>query len=168
MGYIIQKMTKAYAWDIASWKYDPPYNIYNGIDSEEFIEELLSGNYYAVTDSEDEKDNKDLIGYYCFGDVAKVPAGTEYNVYEDDMLDIGLGIKPNLCGRGLGYRFLRSGLKFGRYYFKKDNYRITVAMFNKRAIDLYEKLGFVKIDSFRRNSNNGEDTFLTMGLRYTK
>ncbi|WP_442871699.1 GNAT family N-acetyltransferase [Anaerocolumna sp. MB42-C2] len=58
------------------------------------------------------------------------------------MLDIGLGMKPILCGKGYGYSFVKSGLDFAQGNFNIKQIRLTVAAFNTRAIRIYEKIGF--------------------------
>lgn len=121
---------------------------------------LLNGDYFSVTD---EKNN--LLGYYCFGESAQVPVGNQFGVYNDkDITDIGLAIKPNLCGQGLGFHFLSNGLAFAQKRFSVKRFRLTVASFNKRAIKVYEKVGFKKINYFKRISENGEMEFWVMIL----
>lgn len=58
------------------------------------------------------------------------------------MLDMGLGMKPILCGKGYGYAFAKSGLDFAKGNFNIKQIRLTVAIFNTRAIRFYEKIGF--------------------------
>lgn len=85
------------AKEISNWHYKEPYSIYSIEDSEEDINELLNGYYYSVSDT-----NNNLIGYYCFGEAAKVPAGNKFGAYNlIDHTDIGLGINPDLCGKRL-------------------------------------------------------------------
>jgi hypothetical protein len=53
----------------------------------------------------------DLAGYFCFGEDARVPAGRRLGVYErESALDVGLGMRPDLAGRGLGAGFVLAGL----------------------------------------------------------
>jgi len=56
-------------------------------------------------------------------------------------------MKPNLTGQGLGTAFF----SFIVQTVQEEHHlplRLTVAQFNKRAIHLYEKLGFVKAIEF--------------------
>ena len=79
-----------------------------------------------------------MLGYFCFGKSAQIPIDKS-DVYTEDALDIGLGMKPPLCGKGLGFSFLNAGIDFAQNKFQPNKYRLTVASFNKRAIRLYEK-----------------------------
>lgn len=145
---------------VSKWTYEKPYSNYSMDESEECINELLNGFYFSVTDSKN-----DILGYYCFGESAQVPAGRQFGCYScKDFLDIGLGLNPDLCGRGNGYEFLCDGIKFARDHFSADKYRLTVAAFNKRAIKVYERAGFVKVDSFQRVLESGGMEFWVMTL----
>lgn len=143
---------------ISKWVYQEPYSIYSMAGSDECIKELLDGLYYTVTD-----DKNNLVGYYCFGDAAQVPVGRQFGVYSDnDKTDIGLGINPNLCGKGLGYDFLEKGMSFARNQLSMKEFRLTVAVFNQRAIKVYERLGFRKVASFKRVMENSTIEFIVM------
>lgn len=156
----IEQMDYDKAKQISKWTYDEPYSIYSMEESENCIDELLSGLYFSAVD-----EAKNLIGYYCFGKAAQVPAGNQFGVYSDKkFMDIGLGIKPNLCGQGIGLYFLNKGLEYGKNKLNVKEIRLTVAVFNSRAIKVYEKAGFKKVDSFRRISQCGETEFLVMVL----
>lgn len=127
--YQIQLMTLEHAEEIKQWRYDGIYAIYNfGEDS---IDELMNNEYYSCV-----KENH-LIGYFCFGKSAQIPT-VEKDIYNGNALDIGLGLKPALCGKGLGREFMNAGIQFS----KTDSLRLSVAAFNKRAIALYKSLGF--------------------------
>lgn len=154
----IKQMNYDNAKLISKWIYQEPYSIYSMGESYNCINELLNGDYYSVSD-----DENNLIGYYCFGESAQVPAGKQFGAYGDkDTIDIGLGIKPNLCGKGLGFNFLCNGLDFARKKLSTQRFRLTVATFNKRAIKVYEKAGFKKTNSFERISEIGRIDFLVM------
>lgn len=121
-------------------------------ESDDCIGELLNGTYFSVSDREN-----NLIGYYCFGESAQVPVGNQFGVYDcKDITDIGLGIKPNLCGQGLGLKFFSSGLDFARNNLSAKWFRLTVAAFNQRAIKVYERAGFEKVNSFQRITDTGK------------
>lgn len=156
----IKQMNYNEAKQISKWIYKEPFSIYSMDESDSCINELLNGYYFSVSDKEN-----NLIGYYCFGESAQVPAGNQFGVYDcKDITDIGLGIKPNLCGQGLGFDFFNSGLDFARNKLSAKVFRLTVATFNKRAIKVYQRLGFQKIDSFESISDNGKIEFGVMIL----
>lgn len=160
MKYRIEPMDEARAEVISQWKYSDPYSIYNMDGSAEDISELLNGTYYAVLDREE-----DLIGYYCFGESAQVPAGRQFEAYEARAFtDIGLGIRPDLCGQGKGAEFLEVGMTFGNTQFDIKHFRLTVAAFNQRAIKVYERIGFKKITSFQRMLEKEGTEFYVMIL----
>ncbi len=149
MKYIIGLMKAEDAKKVSKWTYQNEYSIYSMDDSAALLDELLDGSYYSV------KDKSELIGYFCFGKTAQVPAGHEYGAYSDsDCIDIGLGMKPELCGKGLGLSFLLSGIEFAKKEFGIDQLRLTVADFNVRAIRVYERVGFVTVNSFTRKSDD--------------
>ncbi len=148
------------AKQISKWIYKAPYSIYSMDGSDDCINELIQENYYSVTD-----ENNHLIGYYCFGESAQVPAGKHFSIYDsNDLTDIGLGINPDLCGQGLGLNFLHKGLVFARTNFSTKRFRLTVAAFNHRAINVYQKAGFEKCNSFTRIIENSKTEFLVMSL----
>lgn len=156
----IRQMNMEAAKQIAKWTYEEPYSIYSMDDSEEILHELLDESYFAAFD---EIDN--LIGYYCFGKSAQVPAGSFFGVYdEENHIDIGLGMRPDLCGQGQGSYFFSKGLEFARNTLSAQGFRLTVAAFNMRAIKAYQRIGFSKVDSFVRASEHGEIEFWVMTL----
>ncbi len=128
---------------ILSWKYEKPYDFYNNEVTKEELKEILNGSYKAITDN-----NGDMIGFLCIGEAAQVPVGHQYGVYNDKNVDLGLGMHPNYVGKGHGNEFCTFIMKHIRDEYLEVPIRLTVATFNKRAIHLYEKLGFVKKDEF--------------------
>lgn len=85
------------------------------------------------------------MGYFCFGQSARIPLSQEQQaLYQQDCLDFGLGMEPRRCGKGEGTAFMQAGLAFAAETFPPRQLRLVVASFNRRAIHLYQKLGFVR------------------------
>jgi len=58
---------------------------------------------------------------------------------------VGIGLRPDLCGRGLGERFLDAQLAYARERWRPHTFRLYVTAWNTRAIRLYERLGFREV-----------------------
>ena len=127
-------MAKDYSRLISLWKYEGEYSFYD--HNERNIEGYMDGAHYACTNKDGE-----LIGYFCFGKDARIPT-IEDDVYDDDFLDIGLGLRPDLCGKNMGFSFFNNGLDYAQRMFHTKKFRLSVAAFNERAIKVYKKAGF--------------------------
>ncbi len=134
--YYIHPMTIEHAREISTWTYPGEYALYSFQPDRETLEELMGGEYFSCTESDGS-----LAGYFCFGAAARIPA-VETEHYADGFLDIGLGMAPQLCGKGRGADFLTAGMDYGRTAFPPAAFRLTVAAFNERAVSVYRKLGF--------------------------
>lgn len=150
MSYSIHEMTVGFAEEILHWKYEQPYDFYDNELSLEALDELLNSPYYVLLDVHDE-----LIGFMCMGSSAQVP--NETYVYGENYIDLGIGMHPELTGKGQGTSFFSSVLNF-MDTFDHSSYRLTVAAFNQRAIHLYEKFGFITVDRFSK----GDYEFIVM------
>ncbi len=149
MDFIFHPLTKEEARVIAGWRYDPPYAFYNAENDPDDLAELLQCEelddvYYAVVDGADT-----LVGFFCFYRHA-------------DRVDIGLGVRPDLTGRGLGRNFVMAGLTFAQQRFAPPCFRLAVAIFNERAIRVYSAAGFQKGQIFLQRTNGGEFEFVEM------
>jgi ribosomal-protein-alanine N-acetyltransferase len=78
---------------------------------------------------------------------------------------VGLGLRPDLTGKGLGHGFLVARLEFARRSFPPEVFRLAVATFNERAIKVYEGVGFVQGWIYRHETNGGVSEFLEMERR---
>ncbi|QQE81293.1 GNAT family N-acetyltransferase [Alicyclobacillus sp. SO9] len=144
-------MTRTEAESIVNWAYDEPYSLYDLNGSSEALEELLNQDYSTVYATDE-----GLVGFYCTGPAAQVPAGWDEGAYggSDDgrpFLDFGIGMRPGLTGQGLGTFFLGHVLKDLTAEENSLRLRLTVATFNRRAIRLYEKFGFQYVMDFSVN-----------------
>ena len=149
----IKKMTVKKARHILAWKYEEPYDFYNNEGTDEALEEMFDGSYYALLNEQN-----DVVGFFCIGENARVPIGHQFGVYVDDFVDLGLGMHPNLIGKGNGTAFCTYIIQYIENHYGGKPIRLTVAKFNKRAIHLYEKLGFVKAAEFASKTTE----FMTM------
>ncbi|MGR9049766.1 GNAT family N-acetyltransferase [Halobacillus faecis] len=147
MNLSVQDMTKEYAEESLRWSYEPPYDFYNVELSEEALAERLDGSYRTVVDEDGA-----LIGFFCTGESAKVPAGEKDGVYAEVAVDMGLGMHPALTGQGNGGLFGKKVLAQIEQENEGTPIRLSVATFNKRAIRLYENMGFVKQASFQTDA----------------
>jgi RimJ/RimL family protein N-acetyltransferase len=141
--FIIVSMSPEHAKEIAGWCYDGIYSFYNHNDNQ--IDGLLDGTHYACIDS-----CGNLIGYFCFGNDARIPT-IEENVYDGDSVDVGIGLRPDMCGKGFGLTLINLGLNYARKELGYKKFRLSVATFNERAIKVYLKAGF-RVDSEVTNS----------------
>ncbi len=143
MQYTFKKIDEACAQTIVSWQYDPPYDYYNPDPNHvhQNIRRFLDRpeEYAGIYDSD-----RQLMGYCYFGAEAQVSGGN----YTDGVLDIGLGLRPDLTGKGNGQAFFSAILDFSTETFSFDAFRVSVAEFNHRAIRLYRNMGFAKTTRF--------------------
>jgi [ribosomal protein S18]-alanine N-acetyltransferase len=145
----IDRMTQSDAEAIAGWRYEPPYDFYDANSDERDLAELLDAGlrgekYFAAHD-----EHGDLIGFFAF-------------TTHDGVVNVGVGLRPDLTGLGLGLPFLERGLDFARGRFAPSGFRLTVAEFNRRAIIVYERAGFVATRSFPHDTNGGTFQFVEM------
>jgi [ribosomal protein S18]-alanine N-acetyltransferase len=142
--FTLKQITPEDAHAISRWRYDGPYAVYDGDPTS--VDALLRPRYlyHSVYD-----ERGDLAGYFCYGEDAQVRTGRRLGVYErESALDIGLGMRPDLTGRGLGEDFVRAGLRFALETYSPLAFRLTVASFNRRAIRVYQRAGFETVETF--------------------
>jgi RimJ/RimL family protein N-acetyltransferase len=125
-----------------TWRYQPPYDFYDGED-----EPVLNPErFFEALD-----EHGALVGFYYFERKSA------------DVLEVGLGLRPDLTGQGLGLEFVRAGVEFARKQFAPELIILNVAAFNERAIKVYERAGFtVTGRHLRRFARWGEVEFIEM------
>ena len=149
MNLVFSPIDQPAAREIVTWRYEPPYDIYNLEDSESAIDYALDPQYkfYAMR-----AENGELVGFCSFGKDGQVPGGD----YSGDALDIGMGIRPGLTGRGQGADFVLAVLDYARCAFAPRQFRVTIASFNQRAQRVWEKNGFTPIQTFTHQASKRE------------
>jgi len=140
----IEQATEADFAELNAWRYEPPYDFYDGEDEPVQNPE----RFFVVRD-----DTGKLVGFYYFDE-------------REDAVEIGLGLRPDLTGRGLGLQFFRDGVAFARRTFRQERVVLNVAAFNERAIKVYERAGFHETGRhMRRFERWGEVEFVEMEER---
>ncbi|MGG4394009.1 GNAT family N-acetyltransferase [Paenibacillus thiaminolyticus] len=145
-------MTQEEAEIIAKWQYSGIYSFYDmeadQEDLEEFIHPDTRGDHYFSV-----YDNDELAGFLCL-----IPT-------ECGIVDIGLGLKPEFTGKGIGLAFLRFAIELALEKYAPHTLTLSVAAFNRRAITVYERAGFVPQHAFMQSTNGGRFEFVRM--KYT-
>jgi HTH-type transcriptional repressor of NAD biosynthesis genes len=120
------------------WRYPPPYDFYNDSGDEPGDAATVPDDHFALVEG------GELIGFFSVGEDARVPGGT----YPDGPVDIGMGMRPDLTGRGQGGRYLTAAVEFARRELGAGELRATVADVNERALRLCDRAGFRRVLRF--------------------
>ena len=125
---------------VDAWSYDPPYDFYDGED-----EPVLNTERFFVV-----RDGDEIVAFY-------------YLDARQDSVEIGLGLRPDLTGKGLGLEFFLEGVAFAHDRFPGRRVTLNVAAFNERAITIYERAGFRRTGEHTRTFDRwGEVPFVEM------
>jgi len=162
MQFTFTPMTARDAREIMTWRYEEPYSVYNWEEEDDPAQMLdRRSPQYAVRDEQGE-----LIGFFAYGSSAYVWDSGEPHLYsEGKTITIGLGMRPDLTGRGLGLAFVEAGLEFARQHFASERFRLYVLTFNERAIRVYERAGFERAGIYVQRNAAGDRDFLEMRRR---
>jgi ribosomal-protein-alanine N-acetyltransferase len=129
----IVPLTARQATEIAGWRHPPPYDTY---DITQGADALLRPElrYHAVLEGEE------LVGHCCFGQDATVPNGA----YEDGVLEVGWGMRPDLMGQGRGRAFGAAIVEFAERAYAPAVMGVTIAVFNERSQRVASANGFTE------------------------
>lgn len=123
----VRELTPGDLADIATWAYDGPWSVY---DSDGPLDPGMG--YWAVEDGDGR-----LVGFACLGADARVPGLPE----APGVLDIGVGMRPDLVGQGFGPALARTVLAFAADR-GATRLRAVVQDWNERSLRLLARLGF--------------------------
>lgn len=145
-------MQLKHARDIADWHYPGFYSFYDLRHYPEDIEEIFDeskwgANLFSVLDEKGE----------LYGELAFHEDGGE--------LEIGIAMRPDLVGKGIGQTMLQAGMHFARSKFTFNFFRISVWKLNSRAIKVYGKAGFRSEGEFINTIQGIEYRFVRMTRR---
>jgi ribosomal-protein-alanine N-acetyltransferase len=141
----ICSLETSHAEEICSWIYEAPYDIYNWPDWEkmkkdgiEFGDPVLRAAQYAAVLGGQQK----LIGFAQFFPLTGVTR-------------LGLGLRPDLCGHGLGPAFTRLIIAEAKRRAPQNEIDLEVLTWNTRAARAYERAGFYITDTYSRSTPTG-------------
>lgn len=144
--------------EMTRWTYDPPYDVYNlsHPPDEAAVAYWLdpSNGVHAIFDAVG-----CMVGYCTFGVDGQVPGGD----YSADALDIGLALRPDQTGRGLGAVFTECVIDFAQRTYAPPLLRVTIATFNERAQRVWLRCGFEPVESFM--ATHTEKAFVVLSRR---
>jgi [ribosomal protein S18]-alanine N-acetyltransferase len=139
--------------DICTWTYEPPYDIYQWSswaqmeeDKEEFgDQEIRETQYVSIL----EESSGLLVGYAQLFPLTGVTR-------------LGLGMRPELCGHGIGSSFVRFIAEEARRRRPEDEIDLEVLSWNTRALKAYTRAGFTVTDEYERPTPKGSMVFYCM------
>ena len=145
----VEDWSETHAREVETWHYEPPWDFYDlasdPADAAEMRDPARAVSYRAVLG---ESGRLDAFWYFD-------PDG--------DTVEVGIGLRPDLTGRGQGEPYLRDQLEYATEHWQPLTFRLFVAAWNERAIRLYERLGFREVArETRRFELVGEHEFVRM------
>ena len=125
----IRVLERADARAIETWRYRGREAVYD-TDGATISADL---GYYALDDASGE-----LVGYCCYGEEARVPGLED----EPGVVDVGVGLRPDLLGGGWGASVTARVLHHGRSLYQASRFRVAVLAWNERSIRTVRRAGF--------------------------
>ncbi|MEO3946061.1 GNAT family N-acetyltransferase [Gorillibacterium sp. CAU 1737] len=151
-GLHLVPLGEDHAQKLCEWKYEPPYDRYNWPSWEDMQEKqeefadpaIRAAQYRAVLDG-----SARLVGFVQFFPIAGVTR-------------LGLGLRPDLCGRGLGQGLARLAAEEALRLNPDHEIDLEVRLDNERALRTYRKAGFRITDEYERPTPTGPASFYCM------
>lgn len=134
MQFEFKPMDETYANEVVSWKYEGEYAIYDVEKHKTDLDDLINSDAYDCFVAVDEYDEP--LGFL------------ECSIDDEGVLEFANFLRPDLTGKGLGSDFVSGCINFALEYYdyEGDTVKLIVESFNRRAIKVYERIGFVHTD----------------------
>ncbi len=132
-------MNEKYANDIVSnWHYDDVYSFYDMAADEDDLRIFMDTRNWQNT-------------------IRAV-------LNENDEFWLSLGLRSDLTGQGLGEEFVLECVKYAALQYKsiRHTIKLAVAVFNQRAIKVYQRAGFITTNKTVRDTHIGQVDFIEM------
>lgn len=149
-NFSVRALTVEDAEAISGWRYPPPYDVYDVLNDAGQDADLRDPSGWGVWWFAVDDEAGDVVGY-----LELHPIGDE--------VEIGLGMRPDATGLGLGASFVDAAMAFARMRWSATSFGLDVFPWNERAIRSYERAGFARGDVYVRTFDDGNEvTFLRM------
>jgi ribosomal-protein-alanine N-acetyltransferase len=152
MKYIFTPMNEKYADDIVTnWHYDGVYSFYDMAEDEDDLRIFMDTKNWQKITKAVLNENDELVGWASF-------------YTENDEFWLSLGLRPDLTGQKLGEEFVSECVKYAisEYKLNKNTIKLAVALFNRRAIKVYQRAGFIETIRTIRDTHIGQVDFIEM------
>jgi [ribosomal protein S18]-alanine N-acetyltransferase len=159
MRFTIRAFTEADADGVASWRYPAPSDAYDASQDPSLDQEMRDPSRWGATwFAADDADTGTLAGFLeLVASESDTDQGTRVEV------EVGLGLRPDLTGIGIGPSFVEAALGFARERWQPSTFALDVFPWNERAIRCYEQTGFERGEVYARRFDDGNEvTFLRM------
>lgn len=148
----LDRLSESDGREICHWKREGIYSVYNLPDWETMkksgfgltVKEKREEAFMAVVD-----ENNSFSGFVRLRE-------------KDGKVIIAVGLKPELCGKGLGSQVMKLLIDECSKRFPNKTITLEVRTFNIRAIKCYKRAGFKEKRIYIRNTLDGEDEYLQM------
>lgn len=152
-GYplLMTPLTENDARCICTWHYPVPYDVYDYSDWD-----TVAAHGWDI--SIPEKRSAEYVGFRNREGLAAFGRLSLAHPY----ILIGIGLRPDLCGQGLGERIMAKLIALVLKRFPHHIPALEVRTFNQRAIRCYESCGFRRVKEYQRDTLSGRDSFFFM------
>lgn len=143
--------TEDHAKEVCTWVYSGVYSVYNLLPWEVVVE-----NHWQLADAEARR--KIFHTIYLDGEMigfGRIQEG-------EDRVDLGVGLKPEYCGKGLGLPVMEVLTEKAMSLYPGSVIGLEVRQFNTRAIKCYEKAGYQITSKYMKETINGYVPFALM------
>lgn len=142
--------------EFLTWSYEGIYSFYDNNIQQEKVDSIInatnSDRAFSVINEEG-----DLVGNCEFFNVSDD---------EEEVLGIGIQMKPSFTGKGYGTEFFKAIIEQGRDRLHYNYLELAVVDFNKRAIRVYEKVGFLKKEEIKNKIRGKSYRFIIMAKKF--
>ncbi|GIP40336.1 hypothetical protein J31TS4_36160 [Paenibacillus sp. J31TS4] len=149
--FVIKPMSEEDARAICTWRYEPPYDLYNWSPWEELLRREEEFADPAIREAQYRSVRAE--GVLC-GFVQYFPMSGNTR--------IGLGLHPDWRGKGYGAAFVRALAEEAARLQPAHSIDLEVLVWNERARAVYERAGFAVTDRYVRSTPTGPAEFYCM------
>lgn len=152
LKFTFREMKENEAFEISKWHYEVPYDFYDLNNDLEDAREFLDftnrpeNKYFSVFNKSEE-----LVGFYEL-------------THSADCVEIGLGMRPDLTGKGMGLKFVEDGIDYIKDRFRPERLKLKVVSFNHRARKVYERAGFIVTGTEWITNDLGRHEFIVLEM----
>lgn len=148
----IGPLTEVLAREVCTWHYEGVYSVYDFSDWDVVVQ-----NCWSLAD--EEVRTNDFLALY----LDDIMVGFGRIQLQNDEVALGIGLKPEYCGKGYGQACMSALVSEAQNRFGREvAIGLEVRRFNKRAIKCYEKVGFLEERNYMKDTLHGFIAYIYM------